>query len=373
MKHFTKFFLAAVIVAGSFTSSKSQDMGITDGLDPAPLSTIYPNIPTALTFRIKNFGTSAITSTIVDSIRVELRIGGTLVQSSYNIPSPAGTIDYPAGGTVDLVNQTSTDWSALSLGNGVQSVSVCIKSRLKKGGVDIDVNPTNDEVCYTVTYNGDNSPFTFDLQPKDFLVDHPVLGPYPAGAHVPLDGIAAAARYNLFNAGNTDLFEGVPYTYDVTSAGPPVTVTAAVFGPVSQGGQEGHTVNLPSPVKFPMTKGPFNICIKIQPNPDDTDHSNDEWCTEYNAGNPAGVEEEGAQTFGTIYYFNGQLTMEFNELAKGNATLKMFTTSGQEIRSYSYNTEDKKQTIDCSNLSTGIYIVNLVVNGDLLTYQFGVK
>lgn len=364
MKNFTKLVLSGIVIASITNPLKSQDVGIVTVAVPAASSTIYPNVPQQLSFTLQNFGSAMLTQSQADSIVIELFVAGVRVQTSFSTP---GDINLGGGLTTNLTNNQPTDWSTLGLGNSSQTVSICVKSRLKKNNVDVDVNPLNDELCYTVTYSGDNSPLQFDISPINFLLTSPS---YPGGSHVPLGGVVFNQSYDLKNEGNSDVPAGLPYSYDITVAGVvATTISAVAFAQIQPGFSETHTVT--STISFPMTAGPFDVCLKLAADPNDTDNSNDETCLSFIAGNPASVEDVEAPVYGDIFYHSRTLNMKFNEVAKGQVTVSIFEITGRNAAEYTLDVDTKKDyALDLGKLSSGMYIANVMVNGQLLSYQF---
>lgn len=366
MKNFTKLFLSAMLLIGSANLAKSQDVGVVAIITPTPNGDICPNVPQRLSFTLQNFSTSALTAAQADSVIIELRVNGVYAQMSYSTP---GDLNLAGSATIDLTNNTATDWSTLGLGNTPGNVNVAVRSRLKKNNVDVDINASNDETFAIVSYPGDNSNCTWDLAPTNLTCSVPT---YNSGDHVPLGGVALTLAYDLMNSGSNNLFPGIPYTYDISVAGTVVTstpITATVNGFLAPSGTEVHTIN--STVTFPMTKGPFQLCLELTPSSDDLDNTNDKTCLDLIAGNPDGIADVDAPVYGDIYYHSNVLNMKFNELAKGNVTVNIFETSGRNAGEYTFNVDSKKNhELDLSKLATGMYIANVMVNGDLLSYQF---
>lgn len=364
MKNFTKLVLSGIVIASMTSPLKSQDVGIVVVAVPAPSSTIYPNLQQQLSFTLQNYGSSTLTNAQADSIVIELFVAGVRVQTSFTTP---GDINLGGGLTTNLTNNQPTDWSTLGLGNSSQTVSICVKSRLKKNNVDVDVNPSNDELCFTVTYTGDNNPFEYDLSPTNLLITTPN---YPSGSHVPLGGSISNLSYDLKNEGSADVIAEWPYEYSITVGGVPgATIAAATFNVIPPGFTETHFVT--ANLTLPLTKGPFDICLKLTPNSADLDNSNDETCISFIAGNPASVEDVEAPVYGNIFYNSRTLNMNFNELAKGQVSVSIFEITGRNAAEYTLDVDTKKEyALDLGKLSSGMYIANVLVNGQLMSYQF---
>ena len=72
MKKFTNYMTMCALVILTSTSF-AQDAGVIDlpDFDPITPTTVYPNVPTSIQYTRKNFGSTNITSSTVDSLTME--------------------------------------------------------------------------------------------------------------------------------------------------------------------------------------------------------------------------------------------------------------------------------------------------------------
>ena len=106
--------------------------------------------------------------------------------------------------------------------------------------------------------------------------------------------------------------------------------------------------------------------------PDDINNSNDKSCSDYNLGTD--IIEHEQQVYGEVFYNSGIMFLKFNEIANGLAEVNLYETTGRLVADYQLNVESKKDhQIDLNALGTGIYIANIIVNNEVISYQFAVK
>lgn len=361
MKRIT--LLSTVILAGASMVVNAQDVGCIAIPSHAGNPTVYPNIPQQVQYTRSNFTSSAVTSSMVDSFTMVISVNGIKRQTFYrNMASP-----FAGSATETTQGVNPMDWGSLGLSAG--SHGLCVKTMLWKSGGNIDVNTSNDETCVTINYSSSN--FTYDASVDNLVMSLPS---YPAGAHLPIPTFPSEMTFDFINAGSNDLIAGLPLALDMTvGSGSPIALTGSLTTPVSSPGQVALTLTWPGSASLPMTAGAFDICLEIT-QADDNNTANNETCVTYNMGNPASVEDIDEQVYGDVFFSNNALTMKFNSLAKGMASVELFDIAGKPAGLYSLNLdENKDQSVDLSAASKGIYIANITVNGTLLSYKFMVQ
>jgi hypothetical protein len=363
MKRVTLFGIAAmaVLILGSTSIMKSQDMGVVAWVDPYANGQIYPNLPVQLTWTVQNFSSSPLTTAQADTVYIDFEINGSLVRSFFFTPT---SIPFAGNTSLNIWGITPFDWATAGLGNGTQSVTICATSRVMKNGVSVDVNSANDGQCITVTYSGDNSPLTYDLSvsPNTVRVSNPAYNP---GSNIPTGKILSEIEFFLKNEGSGSIPAGLDIEYTVTMKGvqygPIVFTTPAISSP---GSVPVAVEALTEGIFWPSTNGAFDICVKLVPNSDDTDHSNDEDCSSYTYG-PVGIEEAESNSF-EMYFNSNELHVNMLEEISGVCELNITSVNGQLVKTEVLNADDtKSHTVQMNDLNAGLYIANITSSNGL--------
>ena len=358
MKKYT--LLIAVAFLGSSLSSFGQnpDIGMSALDNFYTGMTIYPNIPMNVQYQITNYGTTTVLPSIADSMIRYISVDGTMRTSNgFNL----GTSGLAAGATTpNFTTSDQLDFGSYGLTAG--NVAVCGSTKIWKNGANIDVNSSNDETCVTVVYT--TTPFTYDVAPSNLQFSSPAYAP---GASLPIPTFPSEMTFDLSNEGSTDLPIGLGVSFDMTIAGgAPVTYTGALNTSISAPGSATLTINFSG--SLPITAGPFDVCIEMTM-ADDVNASNDKTCSNYIMGGNS--IEETEKSFGDIFYNSGLLRLEFNNSASGIANVALFETSGRNVGNFELNVDKTaKHTVDLNQFGTGVYIANITVNGEVISYRF---
>ena len=372
MRKFTFFAAIAMFCGVGAMAQTTHDIGMSsiDNIFNGQL--IYPNLPIQPQYSITNYGSSTVSQSDADSIIrvfdvVQGGVKGT-VRRGTNLPNGGLGAGQTANGYTAL---DALDFGSYGLSGG--NVDICGRTLFYKGSNNgQDANPNNDETCVTVSYQTSN--FTYDLAPNNLVMSAPA---YPANAYLPIPTFPSEMSFDLENTSNSNP-AGVPgylplqidFTVD---NGTPIPLTGTPGQPMSTPGTVALTFQWPTGASLPMTQGPFDMCLTIN-SADDTDASNDEYCVTYNMGNPIGIEEQEFEVFGEFFYDGRELKAVFNEVANGPATLVIFDMSGKQVQSHNMNVDHSKEhSFDVTTLSTGVYIANVTVNGQVLPYRFSVR
>lgn len=358
MKKITFLFTGLVMMFASM-DAQTYDVGVVAIPNMYTNQTVYPNAPTVIQYTRENFA-DAVTSAAVDSFTMEISVNGIKRQTFFrNMATP-----FPISGSETTQGVTALDWSTLGLTAG--NITVCVRTRLWKGGVMIDADPNNDEFCLGVIYSA--TPLKYDLSPKDLVFSTPS---YPPNAHIPIPTFPTQMAFDLHNVGTTDIPAGFEISFDFTvDNGTPLQFTGTLQMDLSFSGVANLLLNYPSSTQLPLVAGPFDICMEMTL-PDDLNTSNDKTCVTYNMGNPASIDEVNSKVYGNFYYNNNELKIKFNDFASGMSTIDIFEISGKQVANYNLNVDQNKDVnLDLQKLNLGVHIANIQVNGELLTFKF---
>ena len=364
MKKSTILVAMAFVLSSATSFAQNPDMGITALTNFYNGIIIYPNIGMRIGYELTNFGTTTITNAQFDSVRREL-----FVDQKFRKIAEINLGTGLAGGTSNnqfMTGQTF-DWGSMGLPQG--NVAVCLASRLYTGGVNQDVNTSNDETCVTAYYSGDNNPLTWDLEASNINIEDYNAVKLNPGDHVHPEGGVAAIYVTVKNVGLTDIPDGVRLYFKIlfNDVAETAIFNYLLSSPLAQGGSLPQLkLDLAANSIFPPNSGgkDLKVCIELtddagNPAPDDTDNSNDKACETYSSSLSVEDVVEVEENM-NISYFGGDLKIEMNDKVSGNVTVDLVSVTGQMVMNTVLNADlNKTHTVALSDLNAGVYIVNV--------------
>jgi len=183
---------------------------------------------------------------------------------------------------------------------------------------------------------------------------------YLDGDNLPAGDTIEQIQFEVYNYGAADINNGNLPSYQVEFKYNNASRLASymVVGTIASG--SSRTEKMPEYSgglsqsflpKFPTGATSLNLCVKTNAN-GDVDATNDEMCILLTIGNSTSVEQ-ATKKINSFIYYNNQLILQDNTIR----SVKVFGVLGNLVKSI--NSILNAQSIDFSDLKTGIYLLNI--------------